>query len=72
MEYRGVKPDDDDSIRCPECGGTDVRRSLSKRFFDHIPGIFSYSAMRCRSCRHRFYCRFDEEIEEEEGGPEVR
>jgi len=61
-----VKPHEENDARCPRCGGSDVRKSLTRRLVDYIPHIFGFTALRCRRCRHRFYRRLWEETGEEE------
>lgn len=60
---------EDDTIRCPKCGGSDVRKSLTRNMVDLGLGIFGFTALRCRGCRHRFYRRL---WEEEEGGEDEK
>ncbi|HTX39666.1 MAG TPA: hypothetical protein VME43_31835 [Bryobacteraceae bacterium] len=62
-----MKPNEETAIRCPRCGGADVRKSLTKHLLDYIPQIFGFTALRCRRCRHRFYRRLWEDGEEDEG-----
>jgi hypothetical protein len=49
----------EESMRCPSCGGVDVRKSLTRSLADAIPGVFGFAALRCRSCRRRFYRRLE-------------
>ena len=61
-------PVDEELVRCPKCGGFDVRKSRSNTWIDLWVSIFAFTALRCRSCRNRFYRRL---WEEEEGKPEA-
>ena len=45
----------DNRMRCPKCGGSDVRRSHSKLLADRIMEIFHKRPFRCRFCECRFY-----------------
>jgi len=45
----------DSVIRCPACGGLDVRRSYARGIFDAFMSIFHKAPFRCRGCSHRFY-----------------
>jgi DNA-directed RNA polymerase subunit RPC12/RpoP len=45
----------DKSLRCPNCGWTDVRRSMPHSFFDRLARIVGLVPYRCRSCGERFY-----------------
>jgi DNA-directed RNA polymerase subunit RPC12/RpoP len=54
----------DDKIRCPSCGGLDVRHSLPRGILDSIMGVFHKTPFRCRRCERRFY---SEELLPEEG-----
>jgi DNA-directed RNA polymerase subunit RPC12/RpoP len=67
-----VKPQEEEQIRCPRCGAADVRKSRRKGLLDRLTGVFSFTAIRCRSCRHRFYRRLWEEVEEEQASTEGR
>jgi hypothetical protein len=54
---------DSNVIRCPSCGGRDVRPSLSRGVLDAIIGAFGRTPMRCRQCQRRFHKR----VERKEG-----
>lgn len=62
-----MTPPDEAVIRCPSCGGADVRKSHSKSLLDTIPQMFGFTALRCRSCRRRFYRRVWNPGQEEDG-----
>lgn len=54
-------------VRCPGCGGKDVRPSYSAAGLrDLIMRAFSLFPFRCRECRRRFYRRLKVEEEETE------
>jgi DNA-directed RNA polymerase subunit RPC12/RpoP len=42
-------------IRCPSCGGVDVRRSLPRGLVDRFFLLFGKRPVRCRACEYRFY-----------------
>jgi len=42
-------------VRCPSCGGHDVRRSHSQGMFDAFMSSFRKRPFRCRACGRRFY-----------------
>ena len=42
-------------LRCPSCGGRDIRHSLQNGIRDYIMRFFRRQPYRCRRCRHRFY-----------------
>lgn len=53
-----MEDEEDDSEkapRCPNCGWTDVRRSMPHGFVDHLVRIVGLVPYRCRSCGERFY-----------------
>jgi len=41
-------------IKCPECGSSDLRSSLSQTFLEKVAKIFGFFQLRCRDCDHRF------------------
>src|SRR5471030_96810 len=47
----------DSKLRCPGCGGPDVRRSQSRGMLDSIMKMARKSPFRCRGCSRRFYRR---------------
>src|SRR5471032_2883476 len=47
----------DSKLRCPSCGGSDVRRSQSRGVLDNIMKMVRKSPFRCRGCSRRFYRR---------------
>lgn len=47
--------DSDKNPRCPNCGWTDVRRSMLHGFVDYLVRIVGLVPYRCRSCGERFY-----------------
>ena len=44
-------------VRCPQCGGRDIRQSYPRPFLDSIMTMFQMKPLRCRFCRNRFYKR---------------
>lgn len=48
-------------LHCPKCGSSDVRPSKHEGLIDAIWASFGRYAMRCRSCRRRFYIRSEGE-----------
>jgi len=42
-------------LRCPSCGGHDVRRSHSRGMLDSFMSKFRKFPFRCRACTRRFY-----------------
>ena len=59
-----------DIIRCPHCGGRDVRQSHSRNLLDAVLALVHRHPMRCRQCRRRFY-RF-ERVEPNARAPEAK
>lgn len=51
----GAANDGDKGPRCPNCGWTDVRRSMPRGFLDHLVRMVGLVPYRCRSCGARFY-----------------
>lgn len=45
----------DKILRCPRCGGRDVRRSRHRRAWDSLMLALRRVPQRCRSCQNRFY-----------------
>jgi hypothetical protein len=45
----------DGIIRCPDCGGADVRRSYAHGLADTILMLLGKKPLRCRGCERRFY-----------------
>jgi DNA-directed RNA polymerase subunit RPC12/RpoP len=45
----------DDKLRCPSCGGADVRHSLPRGLLDSFMMAFRKAPFRCRRCERRFY-----------------
>lgn len=43
------------SLRCPNCGWMDVRRSMPHSFLDRLVRLIGLVPYRCRSCGVRFY-----------------
>ena len=52
MEENG---DGNKATRCPNCGWTDVRRSMPHGLLDYLIRIVGLVPYRCRSCGMRFY-----------------
>ena len=46
---------DPETLYCPKCGSTDVRRSRSEGPVAFFNGLFGRLPFRCRSCRIKFY-----------------
>jgi transposase-like protein len=44
-----------DKIRCPSCGGADVRHSLPRGLLDSLMMAFGKAPFRCRGCERRFH-----------------
>ena len=42
-------------LRCPSCGGADIRHSLPNGILDSMMLAFGRSPFRCRRCERRFY-----------------
>jgi hypothetical protein len=42
-------------VRCPSCGGLDIRPSQRDGILDNIMTMLRRSPYRCRGCRRRFY-----------------
>jgi DNA-directed RNA polymerase subunit RPC12/RpoP len=57
-----------DIIRCPECGGPDIRRSLPRGPIDAIFLRLGKKPLRCRACSYRFYRAIGETKPEEDPG----
>ena len=58
MEANASQPDK--GPRCPACGWTDVRLSMSHGFLDGLVRMVGLVPYRCRSCGLRFYRRQQE------------
>ncbi len=43
------------TLRCPNCGWTDVRRSMPHGLLDYFIRIAGLVPYRCRTCAGRFY-----------------
>jgi hypothetical protein len=57
-------------MRCPKCGGADVRESHVRSLRDGLLELFGLVAYRCRACRNRFHqkpanANSEEELDEE-------
>ncbi len=55
----------DNTLRCPRCGGRDVRRSQQRGTWDSLMQVLRRVPQRCRGCRHRFYTYLSRAAEEE-------
>ena len=44
-----------DKIRCPSCGGADIRHSLPRGLLDSLMMAFGKAPFRCRGCERRFH-----------------
>jgi transposase-like protein len=56
---------DPETLFCPKCGSTDVRRSRGEGLRAFLFAIFGRMPFRCRSCRSKFYRQADAPEEEE-------
>jgi hypothetical protein len=45
----------EDKIRCPRCGGPDVRHSVSRGIADAFLAMLGRHPFRCRACKCRFH-----------------
>lgn len=52
-----MSAEDDNILRCPNCGGRDVRRSMRAGLLDDLMQTFQRMPFRCRGCQHRFHRR---------------
>ena len=59
-------------MRCPSCGGADVRHSLQRGIVDSFMKAIGRTPYRCRRCERRFYRRVDATAREAETGPRGR
>jgi hypothetical protein len=41
-------------LRCPKCGSSDTRDSVTRSISDFLMLLFDYSNARCRNCNHLF------------------
>ncbi|HWB84739.1 MAG TPA: hypothetical protein VG675_11410 [Bryobacteraceae bacterium] len=57
-------------IRCPGCGGRDVRRSWPRGIWDRLILFGGWAPLRCRKCEHRFYRRVARAKEDEPKVPD--
>jgi DNA-directed RNA polymerase subunit RPC12/RpoP len=59
-----VIPEPQSVVRCPRCGGADIRLSFRRPLLDGIMTMFRMTPLRCRACRHRFFKRLlpEEEV----------
>jgi hypothetical protein len=58
-----VITDREDTVRCPRCGGRDVRSSLRRGFLDSLMVALKRHPFRCRACKCRFYKSIPEKPE---------
>jgi DNA-directed RNA polymerase subunit RPC12/RpoP len=56
----------DNILRCPRCGGRDVRYSQHQGILDTLMLAFHRVPHRCRSCKHRFYIYLSQVATEED------
>jgi len=54
----------DNILRCPHCGGRDVRRSQQRGTWDSLMLVLRRVPQRCRGCQHRFYTYLSRAAEE--------
>jgi DNA-directed RNA polymerase subunit RPC12/RpoP len=59
-------------VRCPKCGGRDVRHSHTRRMWDSFMAAFHRVPMRCRMCKGRFFVYERPDDEEEDTAPEAK
>ena len=59
-----VITDLEDTMRCPRCGGRDVRSSMRRGLLDALMVALGRHPFRCRACQ----CRFHKSIPEKPGG----
>jgi hypothetical protein len=45
----------DDTLRCPSCGGADIRHSLPRGLLDSFMMALGKAPFRCRRCERRFH-----------------
>lgn len=55
-----IKGSGGENVRCPDCDSTDLRYSEGLALTDLFMWLKRKHALRCRSCRNRFYARTDE------------
>ncbi|HTX34735.1 MAG TPA: hypothetical protein VME43_06935 [Bryobacteraceae bacterium] len=67
-----MKQPPDAIIRCPSCGGSDIRRSLPRGPIDYVFMKLGKKPVRCRGCERRFYRTLVEPANPGEGPPEER
>lgn len=60
-----MSPETGNIVRCPNCGGRDVRRSKRAGLLDDLMRMLQRTPFRCRSCQHRFFRRVETEGEAE-------
>jgi DNA-directed RNA polymerase subunit RPC12/RpoP len=53
--YGEARLSSDDTVRCPSCGGADIRHSLPRGLLDSFMMAFGKTPFRCRRCERRFY-----------------
>jgi len=56
----------DNILRCPRCGGRDVRRSQQRGAWDALMQALRRVPQRCRSCQHRFYTYLSRTADEDQ------
>jgi hypothetical protein len=50
-----VRLNSDEKLRCPSCGGVDVRHSQRRGLLDSLMSALHKEPYRCRFCQRRFY-----------------
>jgi hypothetical protein len=64
-----MNSDRGNKVRCPACGGRDVRRSQRRGVFDAFMGMLHRIPHRCRGCRHRFFLHQTQALPEPAAAP---
>jgi hypothetical protein len=59
-------------MRCPSCGGRDVRPSAHKGLLDTLLRAFHKRPFRCRGCSHRFHRYVPDDPEEFQAGENAK
>jgi len=60
----------DNILRCPRCGGRDVRRSQQRGAWDALMQALRRVPQRCRNCQNRFYTYLSPTADEEHADEE--
>ena len=46
-----------EGMKCRKCNAEDVYLSRRRKWYDFLPRWFGFKALRCDTCRHRFFGR---------------